>query len=177
MTDDRNDRYDDAIIDEQEDSVEGYYDTLLNDQDAFVGRGDRTLLDERNHATLELRAEELQVQKHEVEQGRVRIDKRVESVPFAEDIDVEMDVVEVQRVPLDQEFDTPPESRYEGDTLIIPVVEEVLVVTRRYRVVEEVHVTTRREVRTERVEDELRREVLDVDVVESRMEPDPDTRV
>jgi uncharacterized protein (TIGR02271 family) len=142
-----------------------------------VERGGEGLLDEHNHGTLELRAEQLEVLKRDVEQGRVRIDKRIENVPFSEDIDVEMDVVEVQRVPRFEEFDAPPESRYEGETLIIPVVEEVLVITRRYRVTEEVHVTTRREVRTERVEDELRREVLTVDVVDTEpgVETDPRT--
>lgn len=165
MTDDRNDRFyhdqDEPVVGEQDALIEGYDQTSQNE------RRHEALLDERDHETLELRAEELQVHKREVEQGRVRIDKRIESVPFAEDIDVEMDVVEVQRVPRFEEFDAPPESRYEGDTLIIPVIEEVLVVTRRYRVVEEVHVTTRREVRTERVEDELRHEVLTVDVIDS----------
>lgn len=155
MAESNNHRYtgdrDEPVIDEQERFVDGY---------------DAEVLDENDHTTLELRAEELEVRKREVERGRVRIDKRIEHVPFAEDIDVEMDVVEVQRVPVSAEYDSPPENRYEGETLIIPVVEEVLVITRRYRVIEEVHVTTRREVRTERIEDELRREVLDVDVVD-----------
>lgn len=165
MVDDRNDKYfedrDGEVFDEQDEFVEGYQDALLNEGD---------------HATLELRAEELAVHKRDVERGRVRIDKRIEHVPFAEDVDVEMDVVEVQRVPRFEDFDTPPENRYEGDTLIIPVVEEVLVVTRRYRVTEEVHVTTRREVRTERIEDELRREVLDVDVIEPGLDSGLDRR-
>jgi uncharacterized protein (TIGR02271 family) len=171
MTDDRHDRFyddqDEPVVGEQDAHIEGYDKTSLDE------RRHEALLDGRDHRTLELRAEELQVHKREVEQGRVRIDKRIESVPFAEDIDVEMDVVEVQRVPRFEEFDAPPESRYEGDTLIIPVIEEVLVVTRRYRVIEEVHVTTRREVRTERVEDELRHEVLTVDVIDT--EPDSGT--
>lgn len=178
MTGSRNDRHfedrDEPLVDEQEEIVDSYEDDLLNDQAEFVTSYDDALLDERDHATLELRAEELAVQKRDVERGRVRIDKRIEQIPFVEDIDVEMDVVEVQRVPVSAEYDTPPENRYEGDTLIIPVVEEVLVVTRRYRVIEEVHVTTRREVRTERIEDELRREVLDVDVIDAGTERDVD---
>lgn len=178
MTDDRNDKdyidRDDAMSDEQSSYVEGNDESRMDGREAFFEPGDASLLDEHNHGSLELRAEELYVHKRDIEQGRVRIDKRIETVPFAEDIDVELDVVEVQRVPLNQEFDAPPDSRYEGDTLIIPVVEEVLVVTRRYRVIEEVHVTTRREVRTERVEDELRREVLSVDVVDSRLDTEPD---
>lgn len=165
MADSNNDRYfgdrDEPVIDEPDQFVDGYDDALLNEND---------------HTTLELRAEELEVRKRDVERGRVRIDKRIEHVPFAEDIDVEMDVVEVQRVPLSAEYDAPPENRYEGDTLIIPVVEEVLVITRRYRVIEEVHVTTRREIHTERIEDELRREVLNVDVVDVGPDTEKDRR-
>jgi len=41
-----------------------------------------------------------------------------------------------------------PQTRYEGDTLVVPVLEEVLVVERRVRIKEELHITrVRREER------------------------------
>ncbi len=66
--------------------------------------------------------------------------------------------VEVERVPINQVIDQPAVTRREGDTLIIPVMEEVLVVEKRLILKEEVRITTRRsEVRdTQRVT--LRRE-------------------
>lgn len=116
--------------------------------------------------TVELRTEEIQVETREVERGRIRIDKSVEHVPFHEDIELAVDEVDVQHIPGGQEFDEMPQPRYEGDTFVIPVVEEVVVVARRYRVIEEVHVSRRRGLRTEHVEADLRREVVDVNFIQ-----------
>ena len=115
--------------------------------------------------TVELRTEEIQVETREVERGRIRIDKSVEHVPFHQDIELAVDEVDVQHVPVGQEFDEMPQPRYEGDTFIIPVVEEVVVLTRRYRVIEEVHVSRHRELRTEHIEEDLRRESVDVNFI------------
>jgi uncharacterized protein (TIGR02271 family) len=61
--------------------------------------------------------------------------------------------VQVRRVLLDRDVEGPLPIRKEGDTIIIPVVEEVLIVSRRYRLKEEVHVTktSREERHQERV--------------------------
>jgi uncharacterized protein (TIGR02271 family) len=109
-----------------------------------------------------LAAEEAIAHVHEVDRGRLIIDKTVEMVPHKADVDVGTDRVEVERIPVNQEVDSPPEIREEGDTLIVPVVEEVLVVTKRYRVLEEVRVTKYRDVRTETFREELKREVVTV---------------
>lgn len=108
--------------------------------------------------TIPRHSEDLSVHVTEVEQGKVRIHKSVESVPVHQDVELGIDVVEVERVPSGEEYDEMPESWQEGDTLVIPVVEEVVVLTRRYRVVENVRVTRHREIRTERVQADLRRE-------------------
>lgn len=55
--------------------------------------------------------------------------------------------VEIERVPVGQIVERAPQVRQEGDTLIIPVMEEVLVVERRLVLKEEVRV---RRVRTTR---------------------------
>ena len=52
--------------------------------------------------------------------------------------------VEVVRVAVGRQVDAPPPPREEGDTLIIPVLEEVLVVEKRLVLVEELHVSKRR---------------------------------
>jgi stress response protein YsnF len=51
--------------------------------------------------------------------------------------------VEVRHVPVDRivALEEAPANRYEGDTLIVPVLEEVLVVERRVRIKEELHIT------------------------------------
>ncbi len=122
----------------------------------------RMRTDEHEARSFGLVAEEAIAHVHEVDRGRVIIDKTVEMVPHQADVDVGTDRVEVERVPVNQEMDAPPQVREEGDTLIVPVVEEVLVVTKRYRVIEEVRVTKYRDIRTESFEEELKREVVTV---------------
>jgi stress response protein YsnF len=51
--------------------------------------------------------------------------------------------VVVERVPRNEVVDAPPATRREGSTLIIPVLEERLVVERRLVLVEELHLSTR----------------------------------
>ena len=51
------------------------------------------------------------------------------------------DQVHVRRVPIGHEVDGPMETRYEEDTLVIPVMREELVIGRRWILVEELHVS------------------------------------
>ena len=87
-----------------------------------------------------LLGEELVVTKLVVETGRVSVRRvtRVESEPIAEGLMRE--TVEVRREPIGREVDSLPPIREEGDTLVIPVVEERLVIQRRLFLREEVRV-------------------------------------
>jgi hypothetical protein len=51
----------------------------------------------------------------------------------------------IERVQIDRIVAEPPVQRQEGDTLILPVVEEVLVVEKRLMLREEIRITRRRE--------------------------------
>jgi stress response protein YsnF len=93
--------------------------------------------------------EEAWVEKRLVETGHgVRIHKTVAEHPVRIDERLLRDAVEVNRVPVDRivPLDQAPATRYEGDTLVVPILEEVLVVERRLRIKEELRITrTRRE--------------------------------
>ncbi|WP_413675071.1 YsnF/AvaK domain-containing protein [Massilia cellulosiltytica] len=93
--------------------------------------------------------EEAWVEKRIVDTGRgVRIHKTVAETPCRIDERLLRDDVEVHHVPVDRivPLDQAPATRYEGDTLVVPILEEVLVVERRLRIKEELHITrTRRE--------------------------------
>lgn len=93
--------------------------------------------------------EEVQVEKQAVDTGRgVRIHKTVAEHPCHIDERLLRDDVEVSHVPVDRivPLDAAPATRYEGDTLVVPILEEVLVVERRVRIKEELRITrTRRE--------------------------------
>jgi len=88
--------------------------------------------------------EELEVGKRRVEGERVS----VRTVPRERTEVVEQPLesmeVEIERIAIDREIDTAPDIRNDGDTTIIPVVEERLVVEKRLFLREEIHVHRRR---------------------------------
>lgn len=88
-------------------------------------------------------AEELRVGKRTVETGVVRVRKLVREHEELLEPTVTREEVQVERVPVGRVVDAIPEPRHEGDTLVIPVLEEVLVVEKRVMLKEEVRVTWR----------------------------------
>lgn len=107
--------------------------------------------------------ETAEISKRVVQRGTVRVSKvvseREEIVPAS----LAQDEIEIEHIARDQYLDKPAETRREGDTLIIPVMEEVLVVEKRLVLREEIHIRRRtKNVSTEeRVK--LRREEVRVD--------------
>jgi stress response protein YsnF len=91
--------------------------------------------------------EEAWVEKRMVDTGRgVRIHKTVAEQPYQIDEHLQREDVEVTRVPVDRivTHDQAPTTRYEGETLVVPILEEVLVVERRLRIKEELRITKAR---------------------------------
>lgn len=85
--------------------------------------------------------EEARVRKQRTVSGRVRINKHVDTREEVVNPPLYREEVRVEHVPVDRWVEKPPEVRSEGDTLIIPVLEEVLVVEKRLKLKEEVRVT------------------------------------
>ncbi len=88
-------------------------------------------------------AEELNVQKRQVTTGGVRVRKLVHEHQETVDEPLLREDVQVERVPVNLMVSEPVQVRYEGETMIIPILEEVLVVEKRLMVKEEVRVTKR----------------------------------
>jgi len=84
--------------------------------------------------------EEATVQKIKRESGTVTIHKTVEQRSEVIDQPLEAEEVEIERVPINRVVEGPVPIRYEGDTMIISLLEEVLVVEKRLLLREEVHV-------------------------------------
>jgi stress response protein YsnF len=72
--------------------------------------------------------------------GRVRVSTSRSKVEKLAQATLAGTRVEVTRERLDREIDAVPETRVEGDTTIIPVVEEVMVVEKRLVLVEEIRI-------------------------------------
>jgi len=87
--------------------------------------------------------EEPEVQKRKVETGKVRIQKVVREREEVIDEPLLREEVSVERVPINRVVEAPVPVRREGNVLIIPLLEEVLVVEKRLLLKEELHITKR----------------------------------
>ncbi len=108
--------------------------------------------------TIALAAETLTVDKRQVTRGRVVVRKRVVSYDAVVDEPLAQELLEVTRVPVNRLVEAAEPSHTEGDTTVIPLYEEVLVVEKRLVLTEELHVSKRRSERREPQEVVLRRE-------------------
>ncbi len=93
----------------------------------------------RETITIPVVKEHLTVSTRETITGEVQVQKTVHT----EQLDVPLDTIfttyREHRVPVDRVVDTMPRIRYEGENLIVPVVREEEVVTKRLVLVEEIH--------------------------------------
>jgi uncharacterized protein (TIGR02271 family) len=94
-----------------------------------------------NQAVIPVLAEELHVGKQEVSTGAVRVHRRVHEHEETIDVPLHREQVDVRRVLVEREVDGPLPVRREGDATIIPIVEEVLVLSKKFVLKEEVYVT------------------------------------
>ncbi len=106
-----------------------------------------------DEAVLRLLVEELSVGKQVVETGRLRVRRVTRERTEAVEVDEERIEAEFTRVPVGQIVDARPPMRETEVTIIIPVVEEIVVIERRLLLKEEIHVrkTRRVERRSEQV--------------------------
>ncbi|HJU04329.1 MAG TPA: DUF2382 domain-containing protein [Nitrospiraceae bacterium] len=91
--------------------------------------------------------EDLNIEKRKIETGRVRLTKTVREREVVVEDPFMREEVEIERVSIDRFIEQPIEARYEGETLIIPVLEEVPVVVKRLKLKEELRIT-RQQIRT-----------------------------
>lgn len=107
--------------------------------------------------------EELVVQKVLEPTERVRAETRVTEREQELETQVVRETIEVSRVPISRLVEEAPQVRVEGDTTIVPVVEEVAFVQKRLLLKEEVHLTKRRVVEPRRVRVPVREEHVNIE--------------
>lgn len=114
--------------------------------------------------------ESAEVLKRRKETGRVRIHKTVEKEEEVVEVPLLSEEVEVERVPVDRVVDGPLPLRREGDTLIIPLLEEVLVVRKQFLLKEEVRITTQKRETTHQEQVTLRKERVSIEHLDPETE-------
>ena len=124
-------------------------------------------------AAIPLVEERLLVGKREVEAGRLRVhisvNEREERVP----VTLAHDEVEIARVPKNLPLSELPSVRLEGNTTVIPVVEEVVVVEKRLVLVEEIHVRRKTGSSTEEIPMIVRSEQASIERIEGSRSATP----
>jgi stress response protein YsnF len=111
--------------------------------------------------TLRETEERVEIDKRTTDEGGVRAVRRSEEATVPVDTQLRRQRVRVDRHPREEILDTVPETRREGATTIIPVVEERLV--KCLVLVEEVHLTLEDEEVPVRREETVRRNVVDIE--------------
>jgi stress response protein YsnF len=94
----------------------------------------------QNDQKIQLVEESVSVEKERVLTGRVRVSTSSRQVEELARATLAGTRVEVTRERLDLEVNAVPETRVEGDTTIIPVVEEIMVIEKRLVLVEEIRI-------------------------------------
>ena len=102
-------------------------------------------------------AERLTADARPVELGELRVHTRVDEVEETVRRAVERDELDVERVPVNRPLEAPVAQRTEGEWLVIPVMEEVLVVRTQLMLKEELRVRTRRVTAEQEVRQTVRR--------------------
>ncbi len=118
-----------------------YVDLAPDDLERQVGT---TTMREGETLVVPVLEETLAVQKRVVPTGVVRVHKTVREREEVVDEPLMREQVDVERVAINQVVQAAPEVRREGDVLIIPVLEEVLVVEKRLLLKEEIRITMRK---------------------------------
>ena len=107
--------------------------------------------------------ETLRIEKREFESGRVLVHKTVtERDEVAEVLLRQQDLI-VERVPIGRTVSEAPQTRQDGDTLIVPILEEILVVEKRLVLREELHIRKHSSERTEQHKVRLRAEHVEIE--------------
>ena len=118
--------------------------------------------------TVPLVEETAEVRKVEVDQGGWRVVKRVSTDTQVVDEELQSENVEIERRPIGQPVVMAPQTRYEGETLVVPVLEEVLVTEKRLVLVEEIRITRVRHTHRQPQTVTLRKDHIEIE----RLEPD-----
>src|SRR5688500_2155289 len=137
---------------------DGSYSLALGPDDLTRDRSAAAAASRESIAKIPVVEESARIEKRVHETGRVVVHVEPHEVVQSVDVPLVEEHVDVRRVPVNRFVDGPVPTRQEGETTIVPVMEEVLVVEKKLMLREEVHVTRRRVTSHERQDVTLRRE-------------------
>jgi len=118
---------------------------------------------ENTFSSIPVTEERVNVEKKIIETGKVKISKIVNVDTETFNLVHIQDDIQIERIAINEFVQSPPPPlRYEGDTIIIPVLKEVMVTEKRLLLIEEVRLTKRKVESKESQEVLLRKEEIKV---------------
>ena len=123
---------------------------------------------------IELAEEQLRVSKREVERGRVVVRTRVEEREELAEAALRQEDVTVERVPIGRMIEAAPPMREEDGVLIVPVLEERVVVMTELVLKEEIRITKKSRTEIVREPVRLRSERVEIERLQGRDLNNPD---
>ena len=123
-----------------------------------------------NDDIVTLVVEQLEVGTRTVETGRVQVAKRVVETEQSVELPLRREEVSIERVSINRAVAHAEPIRQEGDVTIVPVYEEVLVVTRQLMLKEELRLSRRSTIEVRTQHHTLRRE--EIEITRVRNQPD-----
>ncbi len=119
---------------------------------------------ENKSYTIPVVEEKLHIGKKVIEIGKISVSKTVSEQIEIVNLPLVHEEVDIERISINQYVETPPTPiRYEGETMIIPVLREVMVIEKRFLLVEEIRVTKRQSHTEETQEVALRKEEIKIE--------------
>ena len=123
-------------------------------------RNRRAASEEDAALTIPIVRERLKVGRRRVEAGRAIARTTTTTDEVQIDEALRADDVRIERVPVGRFVDAPVMPGFDGDVLVIPIMEEVVVVTKRLRIIEEVRIHRRTTTQRHRETVALRRQTV-----------------
>ena len=92
--------------------------------------------------TIPVVEESAKISRHVVDNGSVRLKKIIEEENVNIQHDVAHEDLEIRRISINKPVESPPAAvRYEGETMIVSVLREEIIVEKRLILAEEIHIT------------------------------------
>lgn len=166
-------RIDDDRVYLNESGVEAFGPPEASDRSVAADRllgadRDRVTVRDEDRVRVPIAGERVRVDKRETELGEVRIHKTVETLEQVLREPLTREDVEIRRVKTSRQIERPEGTRQEGDWLVVPVIEEVLVTQKLLMVTEEIRIRKRTVTEEREIRETVRRERAEVEEAELR---------
>lgn len=131
-----------------------------------IARQDEESVVSRETLTIPVIEESARLETRQRTTGRVRVTKTVNERQETLSIPVVEEEAEVERIPVNRVVERAPAIRHEDETIIVPVLEEILVIEKRILIREEIHIKKKRTERLETEEVTLRSEDVAIERID-----------